>query len=129
MLIEIKDLYKNWFERFIKIYNTKPFIAKKDIITFQYYIPTDIPLTVKNYFGGKYNIINTILSKVDLILVNSEDLYFEFDGYLSYKYPIEKFNKNSLLYKCIIPKGSKYYKGNDGNKFRSDQLIILNEIL
>lgn len=94
-----------------------PFIAKKDIICYKIYVKKEGYLS-SPYFGHTPSVRN--FTELEPNPISSDHKYIINKGFHSFKhlkdakrdtqfYPF--LYTNNIIYKCIIPKGSKYYRG------------------
>lgn len=98
--------------------NSIPIIAKKDIICYKIYNKTEEGYLSSPYLGYIASMQN--FTKLESTPISNGCAYLINNGFHSFKhlkdakheikwYPF--IYKNNIIYKCIIPKGSKYYRG------------------
>ena len=117
--------------------NSIPIIAKKDITCYKIYNKTGEGCLSSPYLGHIPSIQNfTKLESTPIMMGFGK--YIIKKGFHSFKhlkdakheikwYPF--IYKNNIIYKCIIPKGSKYYRGiSAGSITYCSESLILKEI-
>jgi hypothetical protein len=137
MTIYQDEIPRNIFQKLFGIEpKIKPLIAKRDIVCYKLYHLSDIPGVVISPFRNTMHIIGkeqppveithkvvTWLDELTQIIIEcGYHSYIKNDGYQYYP-------TDHVVKKCIIPKGSTYYIGNQHGQVRnayvSNQLIIL----
>lgn len=115
--------------------NSIPIIAKKDIICYKIYLKKEGYLS-SPYFGHIPSVQN--FTELESNPTSFDCKYFIYKGFHSFKhlkdakrdtqfYPF--LYTNNIIYKCIIPKGSKYYRGLfAGSVSYCSESLILKEI-
>lgn len=129
MCLEIKTNTQHWLTRSLNILIPKK--AKKDIICYKIY-KTINETEVKSIKRHTYHILG-IQPKVKFTYDFWNDSISINAGYHSYIKKPNNNNKNHHIYKCIIPKGAKYFIGgiNDILKidgYVSNQLEIIEKV-
>lgn len=98
--------------------NSIPIIAKKDIICYKIYNKTEEGYLSSPYLGYIASMQN--FTELEPNPIGSDHKYIINKGFHSFKhlknakldvqfYPF--LYTDNIIYKCIIPKGSKYYRG------------------
>ena len=129
-----------------------PEIAQEDIVCYKFYVLHKVKDDINSpYDKDKYlspyrgvpapninEVANTELDKAYLCDSNTSNLkYFVMKGFHSYKYLDDLIKElsfwlsyDTMIFKCIIPKGTKYYEGTfDGSSSYCSESIILKEAI
>lgn len=125
----------------------KPRIAEKDITCYKWYVKID-SVYLSPYQGEPIPAFNTVVySDLDkpeknlLLLSSFQYKYIVEKGFHSFVNSIDaKYNRynqcanyeirNTIIVSCVIPKGSRYYKGVFGNADSyCSEAIIIKEIM
>lgn len=127
--------------------NKEPFIAKEDIICYKILVKTKIP------FMYKTPIVRTKLIKIPLfqktfkakgsskvygIKIHWSGVWEVAEGYIHTYLTAEAAISNvshvidegegCRIFKCIIPKGTKYFKSTESDTLASEKIVICNKI-
>lgn len=128
VIIRRNELPTNIFQRIFGITpKVKPIIAKKDIIVYKWYLQTEMSGVVQSPYFLDFYLIGKLLPKVEIKaeidrwLGNTTEITEGYHSFVS-ETSVDDF-KTTVQYKCVIPKGSKYYT--NGTNIISDQLIVL----
>ena len=105
----------------------EPLIAKKDIVVYKCLIKQATTL-VSPYIGFIYKLRTLYEASLGVTIYNNTTVIAEgFHAYSDKKHALRKWNNE--VYKCIVPKGSKYYLSTKYGEIVSDKLIIKRKLL
>lgn len=106
---------------------SEPLIAKKDIVVYKCLIKQATTL-VSPYIGFVYKLRTLYEASLGVTIHNDITVIAEgFHAYYDKKKSLHKWNNE--VYKCIVPKGSKYYLSKKDGEIVSDKLIIKRKLL
>lgn len=126
-------------------YDREPSIAKEDIICYKVLVKTKIPFVYKTPIIGEELIKIPFLRKSFKAIgywgimgfPTSYGVVYEVSSGFIHTYAdieeaisrldyIIECKGNSIVFKCVIPKGTKYFKSDSSSEYASEEIIIVN---
>lgn len=106
---------------------SKPLIAKEDIVVYKCLFKQETTL-LSPYMEFEYKLRTLYEVSLGVIICNDTTVVREgFHAYYTKKHALHKWTNE--VYKCIVPKGSKYYLSKKFGEIVSDKLIIKRKLL